>query len=355
MFIDNYTILPYHEIGLLSEGLVMIEQTGIANTIDTVEQEAQYDACAKKLLSNKMILAWILKGCVPEFERFSIIKIATECIECEPQVSKISVDQDELDKSELQYVEEMSDKRIDGMNTEDNSKKEGKIFYDIKFSAIVPLSKNPVQLFINVEAQKDCNTPYPLIKRGVYYGSRMISAQKNTVFTNSHYEKICKVYSIWIQFNVDNHKNTITQYKMTEDQIVGDYKEKVSNYDLLTVLMLRLGLPEEAKDNSLLKLLDILLSSDIKSSNKKEILENEFNIPMTKQMQEEADVMCNLGQGIREKAVIETTATIVMNIMNNEHVSFDEAYDSTYLPDDSKEEVKTFIKEQNEKKKQQIC
>ena len=40
MFIDNYTILPYHEIGLLSEGLVMIEQTGIANTIDTVEQEA---------------------------------------------------------------------------------------------------------------------------------------------------------------------------------------------------------------------------------------------------------------------------------------------------------------------------
>ena len=133
MFIDNNTILTYYEIGLLSEGLVMIEQTGIANTIDTVEQEAQYDACAKKLLSNKMVLAWILKG------------------------------------------------------------------------------------------------------------------------------------------------------------------------------------------------------------------------------QEEADVMCNLGQGIREKAIIETTATIVMNIMNNEHVSFDEAYDSTYLPDDSKEEVKTYIKEQNAKKKQPIC
>lgn len=46
--------------------------------------------------------------------------------------------------------------------------------------------------------------------------------------------------------------------------------------------------------------------------------------------------MCNLGQGIREKAIIETTATIVMNIMNNEHVSLDDAYDSIYLPDDSK-------------------
>ena len=56
----------------------------------------------------------------------------------------------------------MSDKSIEGKNTEDSSIKEGKVFYDIKFSAVVPDSKEPVQLFINVEAQKDDNTPYPL-------------------------------------------------------------------------------------------------------------------------------------------------------------------------------------------------
>ena len=36
---------------------------------------------------------------------------------------------------------------------------------------------------------------------------------------------------------------------------------------------------------------------------------------MTKNMREEADAMSNLGQGIREKTIIENTAEIVMNIM----------------------------------------
>lgn len=39
---------------------------------------------------------------------------------------------------------------------------------------------------------------YPLIKSALYYCARLISSQLNTVFTGSHYEKIQKVYSIWI-------------------------------------------------------------------------------------------------------------------------------------------------------------
>ncbi len=329
------------------KGTIVIEQTGIANSIDTAEQEAQYDTCAKNLLSNRMILAWILKECIPEFKQFSIVTIAKDCIDGEPQVSKVAVDQDELDKDELEYIEEMSDKRIEGKNTEDNSKKEGKIFYDIKFSAVVLDTNDPVQLFINIEAQKDDNTPYPMIKRGLYYVSRMISAQKNTVFTNRHYEKIRKVYSIWIQLNVSSHKNTITKYSVAEEQIVGDYKEKVSNYDLLTVLMLKLGSAEEANERSILKLLDVLLSVDKKPNEKKDILENEFAIPMTKTMREETDAMCNLGQEIREQTAsataIATKAGIVINIMDKESKSFDEAFDSTYLPEEDREKVKAFV------------
>lgn len=329
------------------EGIIMAEQTGLANNIDTAEQEAQYDTCAKNLLSNRMVLAWILKECVPEFKNISIVTIAKDCIDGEPQVSKVAVDQDELDKDEIEYIEEMSDKRIEGKNTEDNSKKEGKVFYDIKFSAVAPDSKKPVQMFINIEAQKDDKTPYPLIKRGIYYVSRMISAQKNTVFIKRHYEKIRKVYSIWIQLNVDYHKNTITKYSIAEDQIVGDYKEKESNYDLLTVLMLKLGPAEEASEHSILKLLDVLLSADTEPDEKKEILENEFAIPMTKSMREEANIMCNLGQGIREQTAIATAiatkAGIVMNIMNNESKSFDDAFDSTYLPEEDRDDVRAFV------------
>ena len=150
------------------KGSNMVEQTGIANTIDTADKEAQYDDCVKKLLAKKIILAWIMKECVPEFKQFSIQQIAKDCIEGEPEVSKVAVDQDEMD-----YMEIVADESIEGMNTEDNSIKEGRVFYDIKFSAVVPDSQEPVQLIINIEAQKDDKTPYPLIKRAIYYVSRM--------------------------------------------------------------------------------------------------------------------------------------------------------------------------------------
>ena len=304
----------------------MAEQTGIANSIDTADQEAQYDTCVKKLLSNRLILAWIMKECVPEFKQFSIAQIAKDCIEGEPQVSKVAVDQDELDKDEVQYLEDMSDKRIEGKNTEDSSIKEGKVFYDIKFSAVVPDSKEPVQLFINVEAQKSDKTPYPLIKRALYYVSRMISAQKNTVFTKKHYEKIRKVYSIWIQMDVDEaNKNTITKYSVTEEQIIGNVPEKESNYDLMTVLMLRLGSAEEANDKPILRLLDVLLSSETKPEEKKTILEKDFDIPMTKSMSEEANTMCNLGEGIRERTEINSKTESIINLMDSMEIDVEKA------------------------------
>lgn len=303
----------------------MAEQTGLANNIDTADQEAQYDDCVKKLLSNRLVLAWIMKECVEEFKQYSIAQIAKDCIEGEPQVSKIAVDQDVLDKDEIEYLEEMSDKNIEGKNTEDNSIKEGKVFYDIKFSAVVPDSKEPVQLFINVEAQKDDNTPYPLIKRALYYVSLMISAQKNTVFTKKHYEKIRKVYSIWIQLDVAAAKrNTITKYSITEEQVIGNVPEKESNYDLISVLMLRLGPADEANDKPILRLLDVLLSAETKPDEKKAILEKDFDIPMTKSMSEETNIMCNLGEGIRERTEVNTKTQSIINLMDTTGKEIDE-------------------------------
>ena len=311
----------------------MAELTGISKIIDTSDQEAQYDSCVKKLLANKLILAWIMKECVAEFKQFSVSQIAGECIEGEPQVSTVAVDQDELD-----YLEEMSDISIEGMNTEDNSVKEGKVFYDIKFVAIVPNTKEPVQLIINIEAQKSDKTPYPLIKRAIYYVSRMISAQKNKVFTKSHYEKIRKVYSIWIQMNVDEEKaNTITKYRISEEQVVGDVFEKESNYDLLTILMLRLGNAEAASDKPILRLLDVLLSVDKRPEEKKAILENDFDIPMSASMSEEANNMCNLGEGIREKATLEAKAQSIIDLMDSMGISIERAMELLKIKTDDKE------------------
>ena len=75
--------------------------------------------------------------------------------------------------------------------------------FDILFHAKAPDTDDLITLIINVEAQKSLSPKnnegkiYPLMKRAVYYISRLISSQKETEFTGSDYGKIKKVYSIW--------------------------------------------------------------------------------------------------------------------------------------------------------------
>ncbi len=80
---------------------------------------------------------------------------------------------------------------------EDDDVQDGKIIFDIRFSAYVP--NGHLKILINVEAQnctKNSRLRYHLGNRIVYYMSRMIASQKNTEFTGSDYDNIRKVYSI---------------------------------------------------------------------------------------------------------------------------------------------------------------
>ncbi len=58
----------------------MVRQTDIAQTIDLALDKAKYDECAKKLLSYKSIIAWILKSCTKEFSQYSIAFIMDHCL-----------------------------------------------------------------------------------------------------------------------------------------------------------------------------------------------------------------------------------------------------------------------------------
>ena len=64
---------------------------------------------------------------------------------------------------------------------------EGTVTYDIRFVAEVPVFKREIRLIINIEAQNDFYPGYPIMKRGIYYRSRLISSQYGVEFTDAHY------------------------------------------------------------------------------------------------------------------------------------------------------------------------
>ena len=271
----------------------MSTDTTIAKNIRVADEKAGYDAACKRLLSEKIILAWIMKNCLEEYRDCDVEEIAEKYIEGTPQVGEVAVAPDETNRVSM----------IQGAGNEDTSLTEGTVTYDIRFLAIAPVSGELIRLIINIEAQNDFYPGYPLIKRGIYYCSRMISAQYGTEFTNSHYENIKKVYSIWICMNPPkSRENSITRYYIAEENLVGSVKERKADYDLMAAVMICLG-KEEDSGTDLLKLLNVLLSTETGSQDKCQILEEDFHIRMTQTLESEVSLMCNLSKGVEEKGI----------------------------------------------------
>lgn len=170
--------------------------TELKNAVGVTDKEAQYDACAKRLLGQKIILAHILVRTVDEFRGMKPEEVVFY-IEGEPQIGTVPVDPGMTNTEVSRVVQKEGKKesaRIIGLNTENREINEGAIYFDIIF--YVRLKSGRSQIIINVEAQKDEPTRYDILNRAIFYVSRMISAQKEREFTGSEYNKIKRVYSI---------------------------------------------------------------------------------------------------------------------------------------------------------------
>ena len=150
--------------------------TPLAEDIRITDQIAQYDAACRQLLSDRSILAWIMKSCLEEYRDCDVKEIAEKYIEGEPQVGKVAVMPGETNAT-----------KIRGISNEDTVPGERRITYDIRFVALVPATDEMIQLIINVEAQGKFNTGYPIVKRAIFHCSRMTSAQYGREFIHSEY------------------------------------------------------------------------------------------------------------------------------------------------------------------------
>lgn len=266
-------------------------RTEISKDIDLAEARIQYDKYCKKVLSNKVILAWILRRTVKEFAQCSIDEIEL-CIEDTPEVSTVKVNPGE---SNLE--------KITGISTEDAVNEEGVIFYDIRFFAYLPGKNEKIKLIVNVEAQKKFRPGYQLVTRGIFYSARMLSAQLGTEFIIPEYDNIKKVYSIWICMNSPSYiGNAISEYCIEKNDVVPGIPDEREAYDKMSVIMVCLNEKTKTEDD-FLKMLNVLLSPEMPKKEKKQTLEDDYQIPMNNELGRELNIMCNLSELVEEKGM----------------------------------------------------
>lgn len=262
-----------------------------ARNLDLAQAKIQYDEQCKKVLGDKNVLSWILQRTVREYAGMNREEIM-KCIEGEPEIGSRRVNPGETNASQ-----------ITGMANEDKVNEEGTIFYDIRFLAWIPKSREKIRLIINVEAQKKYHTGYSLTTRGVFYGARMISAQLGTEFEIPEYDKIKKVYSIWICMNAPQYiGNAISEYKLEKTDLIPGIPDRRKEYDKLSVVMVCLNTKKETEDQ-FLGMLQTLFNTELAEKEKKERLEQEYEIQMENGFGKELSLMCNLSDTVEERGI----------------------------------------------------
>ncbi len=282
--------------------------TEIANAVNAAGDKAQYDIRVKRLLAQKSILAHILVKTVDEFKGMKPEDVV-KYIEGEPSISVVPVEPGlaNMEKTDA------TGQRIVGLNTENAEINEGLVRFDIIFYVRMPSivgRKNGLsQIIVNIEAQKDEPTEYKILNRAIFYVSRLISSQKERDFVNTNYDDIKQVFSIWICMNMDD--NSLSHIHLTKDEMLKPCNWK-GNLDLLNIVLIGITneIPEHDEKYEMHRLIGALLSSELKEQEKLDIIEHEYNIPISQEFREDVSIMCNLSQGIEDKAI----AKIVMNM-----------------------------------------
>ena len=273
--------------------------TEIANAVNAAGDKAQYDTRVKRLLAQKSILAHILVKTVDEFKGMKPEDVV-KYIEGEPSISVVPVEPGlaNMEKTDA------TGQRIVGLNTENAEINEGLVRFDIVF--YVRMKNGLSQIIVNIEAQKDEPTEYKILNRAIFYVSRLISSQKERDFVNTNYDDIKQVFSIWICMNMDD--NSLSHIHLTKDEMLKPCNWK-GNLDLLNIVLIGITneIPGHDEKYEMHRLIGALLSSELKEQEKLDIIEYEYNIPISQEFREDVRIMCNLSTGIEERATEKAT------------------------------------------------
>ncbi|MBR4372649.1 MAG: hypothetical protein IKS92_16495, partial [Victivallales bacterium] len=256
------------------------------------------DASSKAIFASIPFMAQILKDCVRELAPYSQQEIMKLCQKANIHFASVPV-HDQQAAGEI-LTGQIDNRRItldnlsSASSVEDVSATEGAVRFDLLIELTIPMPDGAhIAVVVNVEIQNDGDNVCRIIKRGIYYCSRLISRQKNRTFKAPKYENIRKVYSIWLLAAADDLlANSIRRFSLKEEIITAPQSKMsplpTAYYDMMEVVIAGINgnyMPQ-GKPN-VLELLWLLSSVEMDHGKARQYLQEVFKMDVTETMDTE--------------------------------------------------------------------
>ena len=123
-------------------------------------------------------------------------------------------------------------------------------------------------------------------------------------------------------------------------------------------ILLGLGSEKDENYGGILKLLDVLLSGELKAEEKKRLLKRDFDLAMATTMEQEVDHVCNLSEGVMKRGVekglqqgvergrAEGRAESIRSLMESMGLTLEQAMDALKIPKEERGRYGELLKRQ---------
>lgn len=321
------------------------------NTVGhAINNEKSYlDAGCKALLGCTAVTAFIVKNCIPEFHDMSLEEIQEYIIykkaksQMTPEeLAEIQAENTSPVEIGCHIVDDLPDK-LNEKNVESKSTNEGTIYYDVLFDIGIPDGKSPPsRVIVDIEAQNEFKPGYAILKRGSFYCGRMISAQKETVFRNSDYNKLQKVYSIWLCIAPDEDvRGVCNAYNMSEICLAKEHHFPKEQYDNFCIILA--CLQDKQSANNMVRFFSSVFDNEMPVEEKLD-LARECGLQVTADVKEGINQMCNYSDYVEQKGIekgrIEALSESVVKLVREGNYSVEAATNLLPISDDIRATVK---------------
>ena len=309
-------------------------QNSMAKSI--AQERRDYDETCKRILAERQIRARILHDYVSEFSNTNIAAIES-MLDDEVEVGTEPIGRDDWAAYSVGGHER---------NTEDSTLAEGVARFDVRFSVPIPGKGSRMTIEVDLEAQNKWDVGYPLASRAVFYCARMLSMQGDKILPKSEYEKLNKVYSVWVCSHPDKeHKGVVEQFSMRphsdRESLMFD------GYDLMDVCFICLDSHKISAEDGCLGLLGALFALRCDPKELRRILADDFGMIMTESIDERVEAMCNFSEGIWEdgkaEGRAEGRAEALRSLMASLSIGIERAMELLCIPSSERERYEQMI------------
>ena len=289
--------------------------------------ETSHDMGFKTVIHDSSVLSWLLHSNIDELKDKSIEEIK-QCLE-------IGAD----------------GRYVIGRSGEYCSTRNGSVRMDSVFEVTIPGEEGKISVIVNVEGQDNASPGYSLERRAEYYVGRMISSQKGRYFKGEDFNKLRKVYSIWLIFNPRvEFRNTAVRYRMAAENLSGDPNREIPVVDAFNIYMINLGPYDESLPD--VSAFPAALFSKMPGDLVYEIMKDRFNIEYDDVLREGVEKMSSLREDTynrgfregreegREEGIIDSLSDTLVLLMKEEGWSLEKALSLSSVPDSMREYVR---------------